>query len=307
VRVVSTCLLVSALGASACVHEDDVTGPTTADVTSADGKSDGVAQIAVREGQTSTITFTANGGPIGFSVDCGISSDPDSVGTLFTVASDALDVSTPVHASFWRWTGEADAGQGSLEITGEGGSRTCSVRMFTVGGTCTRSNAFRTPETGHTHLRVNTTVSTWGDFPAAGNHWGAWAPWDRTYARPVKRGFYLHNLEHGGLVLSYGCSSPTQSAACQEAADNLEAAKAELGEARVIVTPDPDQPTMYGVRGWRMAYQSDCFDPAATVDYMAAFFRHGREDIDADPPIDYDPTTLNVPCVNLMAAPDSCN
>jgi hypothetical protein len=29
--------------------------------------------------------------------------------------------------------------------------------------------------------------------------------------------------------------------------------------------------------------------------------------VDANPPLAYDPTTTNVPCQNLMAAPDSCN
>ena len=40
---------------------------------------------------------------------------------------------------------------------------------------------------------------------------------------------------------------------------------------------------------------------------MQGHHRMGREDIDADPPIPFDPTTTeNVPCENLMAAPDSC-
>ena len=178
--------------------------------------------------------------------------------------------------------------------------------MRKLAGSCTASSAFRSPETGHTHLFVGTTPAN-GDFPASGNHWGAWAAWNTVYTKPVKRGFYLHNLEHGGLVLSYKCSSPTESAECEEAAANMEALKDAFGEYRVIVTPDPQQPALYGIRGWRTGYQSDCFADNRMLDFMGDHFRDGREDIDADPPIAYDPTTQQVPCVDLMAAPDSCN
>jgi hypothetical protein len=148
---------------------------------------------------------------------------------------------------------------------------------------------------------------TTADVPASGNHWGAWAKWGAIYTRPVKRGFYLHNLEHGGLVLSYGCSAPTESAECAEAADNLTALANTFGEYRVIVTPDPQQPELYGIRGWRVGYQSECFNEQRMLDFMGDNFRNGREDTDADPPVPYDPTTTQVPCVDLMAAPDSCN
>ena len=69
---------------------------------------------------------------------------------------------------------------------------------------------------GHaTHLPVgDTDYGTWEDLPASGNHWGAWAAWGTVYEAPVLRGFYLHNLEHGGLILSYGCESADESEDC---------------------------------------------------------------------------------------------
>lgn len=174
-------------------------------------------------------------------------------------------------------------------------------------GACTSSSSFHTPETGHNHLRVGTEVETWGTFPAAGNHWGAWAKWNTTYTHPVQRGFLLHNLEHGGVVLSYGCSSPDDSAECAEAAANLQALADASGETRYIITPDPAQTSLYGVRAWRFGMESDCFDEGRLGGFLAATIRHGREDIDANPPVPYDPTTLDVDCHDLMAAPDSCN
>jgi hypothetical protein len=231
------------------------------------------------------------------------------VGTQFTVSSSALGVtaSSGTYASLWQWSGDATPGPAKLEITGTSGSQNCIVQLRVLDGECTASSVARTAETGHTHYRVGSTIADQDDFPAAGNHWGAWAPWDTVYTKPIKRGFLLHNLEHGGLVLSYGCASASESTECREAAENLSALKDSFGEARVIVTPDPEQPTMYGARGWRVGYSSDCFDEDRMLEFMGEHFRNGREDIDADPPVPFDPTTTNVPCVDIMAAPDSCS
>ena len=41
--------------------------------------------------------------------------------------------------------------------------------------------------------------------PATGSHYWVWARWNRAYTDPVPRGHYVHNLEHGGVVLLYNC------------------------------------------------------------------------------------------------------
>lgn len=71
-------------------------------------------------------------------------------------------------------------------------------------------------------------------------------------------------------------------------------------------TPDPPQPEMFAIRGWRWGYSSACLDAQSAGASARAHIRQGREDADADPPIPYDPTTTAVPCQSLMRAPDSC-
>lgn len=300
----SVCLLVSLCGASACIGSED---DENIDVTVGDEKADAVSHVTVSSGSTSTVSFNATAGAVDVTVDCAPPANPDSVGMQFTVKSTGLGISTtPAIAGFWQWSGTVTSGAKKLELKGTSGSQSCTVRVRKATGQCTSSTVSRSPETGHTHLFVGSNITT-AAFPASGNHWGAWAKWGTIYSKPVKRGFYLHNLEHGGLVLSYKCTSATASAECQEAAANLTALANSFGEYRVIVTPDPEQPTMYGIRGWRVGYQSDCFAEQRMLDFMGDHFRNGREDTDADPPVPYDPTTSQVPCVDLMAAPDSCN
>ncbi len=276
-----------------------------------DPKADASKAVNVGAGDTVNVTLTTSGSSRAITVDCGVDSDPDVSGLVFTVAAPDLKVtatSSPARDGYWRWAGDLAAGKHVLTIKGKTGGATCKVTSgAVVTASCAATSAFHSANTDHTHYRVTSTPPGWESFPASGNHWGSWAAWDTVYTKPVERPFMIHDMEHGGIVLSYNCSSPDESSDCKQAASDLEALYKEFGKVRVIVTPDPKQPTRYAARAWRWGFQSDCFDHAGMKAFMTAHFRHGREDIDASPPLPYDPTTTNVPCQDLMAAPDSCN
>lgn len=266
--------------------------------------SNGTKSISVAATATKDVTLT---------IDCHPSADPDVVGTALKIASPTLrlDGAAETVAGFYQKTASIPKGTHTITLTSQGGSATCSVKSTPVpaSATCRASTAWHSVNPDHTHYPVGSegNQAGWEPFPASGNHWGAWAPWNKVYDKPVKRGFLLHNLEHGGVVFSYKCSSASDSAACKSARDELVSLVHSLGLSRVLVTPDPTQPTMFAVRAWRYAFTSDCLDEASAGAFAKAHIRHGREDIEDDPPIPFDPTTTNVPCNDLMAAPDSCN
>jgi hypothetical protein len=272
---------------------------------------------------TSTFELPANGSKtlritarstkdVVLTIDCAPPSDPDAVGPVLKVSSSTLGIasSDPARAGYYRRAGSVPAGDHSITVQNAGGPARCSLRSTSVASsaTCRAWNEWRSPNTDHTHLRVGQEAiqAGWEPFPASGNHWGAWARWSTIYDKPIKRGYLLHNLEHGGLVFSYKCSSPNDSAACKSARDQLVALANAFGQPRLLITPDPTQPTMFAVRGWRYAYTSDCLDMQSAGAFAREHYRHGREDADANPPIPFDPTGLAVPCEDLMAAPDSC-
>ena len=269
---------------------------------------------------TSTVQVPAHGGAdfsfsaktattLTVTVDCRPSADPDDAGPAIKIASQTLSISQPGRAGYFSWTGAVPAGAHKLTLTGQGAATSCSVKTTVVAAsaTCRAWTAWHSENTNHTHFAVGTdTSSDWESFPCSGNHWGAWAAWTKVYDKPVHHGFMLHNMEHGGVVFSYKCASATASAQCKSAHDQLVALAESLGHSRYIVTPDPSQPTMFAVRAWRFAYTSDCLDHTSALAFAKAHYNHGREDVAADPPIPFDPTTLNVPCEDLMAAPDSC-
>jgi hypothetical protein len=273
-----------------------------------DGKFDSAKRVSLSAGQTYTFHFKASGDARQVTVDCRPNHQVDSQGMTFSVDASELGTlaSDPPRAGYWRAVAELSAGTHEMTINGESGSGSCSVGVSRVTGACTSATSWHSQVTDHTHIAVGTTSRNWETFPASGNHWGAWAKWGEDYAKPVKRGFMLHNMEHGGLVLSYNCSSPTASAACREAHQALVDLKESFGQARVIITPDPTQPARLGIRGWRWAYLADCVDQTKMLTFMDQHYRDGREDEDSDPPIPFDPTTTRVPCQDLMSAPDSC-
>jgi hypothetical protein len=266
--------------------------------------------IRLAPGAVSSFTLRqARAGDVALTVDCRPPANPDETGPVFKLDASSLgsSPSDPPRAGFWSRTGAVAAGSHVMKFQNLGPQTTCTIRAAAVptAATCRSSLSFRSPNTNHNHIRVGSDASSdWEAFPTSGNHWGAWAPWSRAYPKPMKRGFMLHNLEHGGVVFSYKCESD-QGASCAAARDKLVALAQQIGP-RVIVTPDPTQPEMFAIRGWRSGYSSSCFDDVSAKQFAQEHYRQGREDADANPPIPFDPTTLNVPCEDLMAAPDSC-
>jgi hypothetical protein len=297
------------LSVAACAAEsEEAANPDESPEMEASDLSSRTLRLAA--GQTSTFTLRqANAGDLALTVDCKPPANPDDVGPVFKLSAGTLGVpaSDPPRAGYWSRTGAIAAGSHTLTFQNLAGPAVCTIRAAAVptAATCRASSWFRSPNTNHTHFRVGTDTSAdWESFPVSGNHWGAWAKWSSVFPKAIKRGFLLHNLEHGGLVFSYRCDD-NKSADCKAAEGKLLAIAKGLGP-RVIVTPDPTQPEMFAIRGWRYGYSSSCLDDASATQFAAAHYRHGREDADADPPIPFDPSTTNVPCEDLMAAPDSC-
>jgi hypothetical protein len=306
IAVVSLTSLVLAAGCAAQTGDDE------ADPLSADADLTSTLRLPDNGSKTVAINASADG-DVTVTVDCRPPADPDDVGPVIKVDASSIggSASDPARAGYYQITTSVTAGAHDIKVDNQGPAVSCSVRSTPVpaSATCKAWSAWRSPNTDHTHLHVGVEAISagWEPFPASGNHWGSWAPWNKVYEKAIKRGFLLHNLEHGGIVLSYKCSSSSDSAECKAERDQLVSFSNSLGFGRVIITPDPTQPQKFAIRAWRYAYTSDCFDETSAAAFAHAHVRHGREDIDADPPIPFDPTTTNVPCQDLMAAPDSCN
>lgn len=123
------------------------------------------------------------------------------------------------------------------------------------------------------------------DPPTSGPHYPIWAKW-QTYAAPVPRGFYVHNLEHGGVVIAYrcpdGCDAELAALATMVASLPADPLCALGVERRVIVTPDPLLATRFAVVAWGASLVADCVDVPAFAAFIDARYATGPENTCAD-------------------------
>jgi hypothetical protein len=116
--------------------------------------------------------------------------------------------------------------------------------------------------------------------PSSGPHCSSTA----SYAQmsPIDRCNWLHNLEHGAVVLLYNCA-----VACPELVAQLQQVAASAkrdplcGTRRILITADPMLDTRVAAAAWGFTWKSDCFNEAAgasLVGFIDAHIGHAPED-----------------------------
>jgi hypothetical protein len=129
------------------------------------------------------------------------------------------------------------------------------------------------------HLPDCAKVSYGTDPPTSGPHYGNWAAF-QTYTRPVPRGYYVHSMEHGAVVIVYSCSDcDDEIAAAQAMIDELplDPACTEAVRRRIILTPDPLLQARWAAAAWGHSLEADCFDLPAFRGFVEAHYALGPE------------------------------
>jgi Protein of unknown function (DUF3105) len=141
---------------------------------------------------------------------------------------------------------------------------------------------------GFLHVPVCSYVAYGTKPPSSGNHYPIWAAY-KTYTSPVPEGFFVHNLEHGTIVLTYNCPDGCDDdvTAAQTMLDALPAdpdcaAQGSAVRRRSLMTPDPDLDVPFAASAWGWTLRAKCFDPVAFQAFALAHYNQGREDICAD-------------------------
>lgn len=182
--------------------------------------------------------------------------------------------------------GCGDDGRGSAGRGGAGGGPpdAAPVDASAPQGPCNAVTA-ELPEAGFAHVAVGTPLTYSSNPPASGDHFPAWARWG-AHDTVIERGFWLHNLEHGGVVLLHRCEG-----ACPEVSGALaEVAMARPQDplcpsplrSRLLVTPDPLLDVPVAAAAWRRIYRADCVDRPSLEAFIDASYGKGREAICAD-------------------------
>ena len=141
---------------------------------------------------------------------------------------------------------------------------------------------------GFDHVPVCSSVTYRTKPPSSGNHYPIWAAY-KTYATPIPEGFFVHNLEHGTVVLTYNCPNGCAAdvAAAQAMIDALLtdpecAAQGSAVRRRTLMTPDPNLDVPFAASAWGWTLRAKCFDPVVFESFATRHYNQGREDICAD-------------------------
>ena len=113
--------------------------------------------------------------------------------------------------------------------------------------------------------------------PSSGQHYSSWAPF-RVFDEPIGRGFWVHSIEHGAVVILYSCRDCDEE--IQAAKVMIEALPEDpvcVGMRRIILVPDPLLDVPWAAAAWGYTLRSECFEPEVFRDFALRFAGHGPE------------------------------
>ena len=159
------------------------------------------------------------------------------------------------------------AAAGLLACSGGGQSGQCDP------GT---TNSYTAADTSHVPVGTDVTYSS--NPPSIGQHYPSPLP-GGVYTSPVLPEYYVHDLEHGAIVMLYDCDG-----GCADIVNDLrniaEARPADAGGVfRYLISPQDGMPTPIAVVAWGWVYRSECVDVAEINAFIDAHYRQAPEDV----------------------------
>jgi len=138
------------------------------------------------------------------------------------------------------------------------------------------------PNEGAGHIPVGQRASYTHFPPSSGPHWSqaALAPvtWG-FYTQPVEPEQWVHNLEHGGVVVLYNCAED-----CPETVEGLQRFAAQVpnsrfGTQKIVVSPNAEIETKIVALAWTREMDLSDFDEARLVEFYKRWVDTGPEQV----------------------------
>ena len=140
------------------------------------------------------------------------------------------------------------------------------------------------------HVAQCTPITYATNPPTSGPHYPLWARF-KAYADRVPRGFWVHAMEHGAVVVTYncpgGCAADVAALVAYLDARPADPLCTAPVRNRFIVTPDPLLDTTFAASAWGWSLRSDCFDLPALGAFIDAHYAQAPENFCSD---GFDPT-----------------
>ncbi len=136
----------------------------------------------------------------------------------------------------------------------------------------------RMPDEGQQHVPAGTLV-TYGHYPpTSGPHWPTPAPWGE-YEQEIPPELWVHNLEHGGVLILYRCDTP-----CPELVQQLREVyatfpKSKYGHVKLLIAPNRKLNARLAILAWTWIDELEAFDRERLLRFYQAHADRGPEDV----------------------------
>ena len=175
-----------------------------------------------------------------------------------------------------------DAGNGEeCDATSCSGDRTCSACGCTIDGGGNVCTTTVVPTTPWIHIAIDSAVPETHNPPTSGPHYPVWAHYE-AFTATVPRGYWIHNLEHGAVILLYRPDADGSLIAALQSAYTAIPIDPSCGHRRALITPDPLLDRPFVVVAANVELACPAVDTQAILDFVAAHRGHGPENVCAN-------------------------
>ncbi|HEY8142125.1 MAG TPA: DUF3105 domain-containing protein [Kofleriaceae bacterium] len=141
--------------------------------------------------------------------------------------------------------------------------------------------AFPVENEGWMHVPEDSTIDYQHNPPASGPHYPVWSRY-QVHEEPLARGYWVHNLEHGAIVLVYRSDAPAATVEALRAAWEAIPLDPICRHRRSLVVADPDLDDQVAVVAADWAIEGDCIDQDAILDFVDQHRNHAPEQVCGD-------------------------
>lgn len=146
-----------------------------------------------------------------------------------------------------------------------------------AGGVGGDEGGIAVPDEGKSHVPVGTPIQYQNYPPTSGTHYDQVVRYG-VYEEDISEGYWVHNLEHGAVVIVYNCPG-----GCPETVSQLkEAFKAfppgKYGQVKIVALPYSKMKAKIAVLSWGWKLELASFDSQKVLAFYKAHVDRGPED-----------------------------
>jgi hypothetical protein len=155
-----------------------------------------------------------------------------------------------------------------------------ALALLVVFSSAAAAQGRQMPDEGQAHIPNDTSGVYKAPYPpTSGQHWGnTWAEWEM-YDHPIPPEVFVHNLEHGGIVLLYRCDTPCPALVSELRDLYRTFPTGKHGKVKMVIAPDPKIRTPIAILAWTWLDELPQLDRDRLLRFYRAHVDRGPEDV----------------------------